>query len=99
MIRPVHVRMARAGLGWKLEDLGRRSGVNLNTISRFEAGKDILSGSLHQMELALRDAGVVILEGEEGPGIRLSGGEPQLHRPSKRGSRKRARKTVTPREE
>ena len=96
MIRPVHVRMARAGLGWKLEDLGRRSGVNLNTISRFEAGKDILSGSLHQMELALRDAGVVILEGEEGPGIRLSGGEPQLHRPSKRGSRKRARKTVTP---
>ena len=45
--------MARAGLGWKLEDLGRRSGVNLNTISRFEAGKDILSGSLHQMELAL----------------------------------------------
>ena len=41
---------------------------------------------------------VVTLEGEEGPGIRLSGGEPQLHRPSKRGSRKRARKTVTPRE-
>jgi transcriptional regulator with XRE-family HTH domain len=62
MIRAGHLRMARAGLGWNLQDLAKRSGVNANTISRFEIGRDILTGKLHRLEQTLREAGVDFLD-------------------------------------
>jgi transcriptional regulator with XRE-family HTH domain len=63
MIGPQHLRMARAGLGWTLIDLSERSGVNPNTISRYEQGQEGLVGKLRKLEAALQAAGVVFIEG------------------------------------
>ena len=64
MIGPQHLRMARAGLGWTLIDLSKRSGLNPNTISRYEQGNEGMVGKLRKLEAALRAAGVVF--GEDG---------------------------------
>ena len=64
MIGPQHLRMARAGLGWTLIDLSKRSGVNPNTISRYEQGQEGMVGKLRKLEAALRAGGVVF--GEDG---------------------------------
>jgi transcriptional regulator with XRE-family HTH domain len=61
--------MARAGLGWTLLDLAERSGINPNTISRFEVGRDILSGKLHRLEDTLRSAGVVFHDDDTKIGV------------------------------
>jgi transcriptional regulator with XRE-family HTH domain len=62
MIGPAQVRMARAGLRWTLIDLGKKSGVNPNTINRFEMGVGINSKKLRQIEAALLKAGVTFSE-------------------------------------
>src|ERR1700676_2247517 len=62
LIGSTHLRMARAGLGWTLVDLSNRSGVNPNTISRFESGRGILSSKLARLEAALRTAGIVFID-------------------------------------
>lgn len=62
MIGPQHLRMARAGLGWTLIDLSKRSEVNPNTISRYEQGQEGMVGKLRKLEAALRAAGVVFAE-------------------------------------
>lgn len=59
MIRPIHARMARAALEWTVRDLEKKSGVGRNTISRYEAGHDILASSLESLETVLKDAGIV----------------------------------------
>jgi transcriptional regulator with XRE-family HTH domain len=64
MINAQHLRMARAGLGWTLKDLAKRSGINPNTISRYEQGQEGMVGKLRKLEAALKAAGVVF--GEDG---------------------------------
>ena len=78
MMRPAHLRMARAALQWTLQDLEEKSGVGRNTISRYEAGYDIMASSLESLEQVLSDAGVVFFEDDRtyGTGIRL-----RKHRP------------------
>jgi transcriptional regulator with XRE-family HTH domain len=73
MIRPVHLRMARAALGWSLKDLAGKADVNINTISRYEAGSQVMSGTIAKLESVLLKEGVLFLEdeGELGPGVRL----------------------------
>ena len=61
-MRPSHCRMARAALNWALRDLEKKSGVNRNTISRYESGKEILSGSLRTLERVFVDAGITFVE-------------------------------------
>ena len=63
MIGPQHLRMARAGLGWTLIDLSEHSGVNPNTISRYEQGQEGLVSKWRKLEAALQKAGVVFIEG------------------------------------
>jgi transcriptional regulator with XRE-family HTH domain len=72
-MRPIHLRMARAALGWTLKDLADRAKVNLNTISRYEAGNEILSGTMHKIEGVLRSEGVVFVDEDEDfqPAIRV----------------------------
>ena len=63
---------ARAGLGWNLQGLSDRAGINPNTISRFESGKDILLGKLRRLEEVFSEAGVeFIAENGGGAGVRL----------------------------
>ncbi len=75
MIRPIQSRMARAALGWTLRDLAERARVNKNTVARFEAGREILSGALASIEKVLTDEDVVFVDedGDLGPTIRLKG--------------------------
>jgi transcriptional regulator with XRE-family HTH domain len=62
MISAQHLRMARAGLGWTLIDLSEHSGVNPNTISRYEGGQEGLVSKWRKLEGALQAAGVVFIE-------------------------------------
>ena len=72
-MRPVHLRMARAALGWTLKELADKAGVNMNTISRYEAGAEILSGTMEKLEQVLRAEGVVFIDEdlEYHPSIRI----------------------------
>ena len=73
MIRPLHLRMARAALGWSLKELAERAEVNMNTISRYESGSQVMSGTISKIEAVLVREGVIFLDddGELGPGVRL----------------------------
>jgi len=68
MIHPEQLRMARAGLGWTLQDLAGRAGVNPNTISRFEQGRDVMAGKLRRIEATLAAAGVRFIDDSSGLG-------------------------------
>ena len=72
-MRPIHLRMARAALGWTLKELGDKAGVNMNTISRYEAGSEILSGTMEKIEVVLRGEGVIFLDEDADyyPAIRI----------------------------
>ena len=73
MLLPLHIRMARAALGWNLKDLAERAGVNINTISRYEAGSQIMSGTIAKIETVLQKEGIVFFDddGKLGPGVRM----------------------------
>jgi transcriptional regulator with XRE-family HTH domain len=73
MMSPSQFRMARAGLGWTLGDVAEKAGVNLNTVSRFESGREILSGTLERLERVLLDEGVNFINesADGGAGVRL----------------------------
>jgi transcriptional regulator with XRE-family HTH domain len=77
-MQPIHVRMARAALGWSLSDLADKSKVNLNTISRYEAGREVLSGTIDKLEKVLESAGIAFIQEDDlgGPGIRMQ--KPQM---------------------
>ena len=79
MILPVQLRMARAALDWTVRELSDRTGVNKNTISRFESEKDILAGSLRKIEKALLEAGIQFIDADDeyGPSIRVSEDRPK----------------------
>jgi transcriptional regulator with XRE-family HTH domain len=65
--------MARAALGWSLSDLADKSKVNLNTISRYETGREVLSGTIDKLEKVLESAGITLIQQDDvgGPGIRM----------------------------
>ena len=73
MLSPTHVRMARAALNWTLKELEAKTGVNKNTISRYEAGAAILTDTLQRIERAFKAAGVIFIDEDDdhGPGNRL----------------------------
>lgn len=68
MMRPIQLRMARAALNWTVRDLEERSEVGRNTISRYEAGNDILASSLEKLEKVLIDEGIVFFDGDRSYG-------------------------------
>lgn len=49
--------MARAGIGWRAQELADNAGVGYATVARFEAGAAIASGSLAKLQAALEAAG------------------------------------------
>ena len=73
MMRPVQLRMARAALNWTVRDLEERSLVGRNTISRYEAGNDVLASSIEKLEEVLTDEGIIFFDGDRtyGTGIGL----------------------------
>jgi transcriptional regulator with XRE-family HTH domain len=64
--------MARAALGWRTTDLARAANVGLNTVNRFEAGRDARMSSVEKLRSALEAAGVAfIAENGGGLGVRF----------------------------
>jgi transcriptional regulator with XRE-family HTH domain len=76
MMLPEQVRMARAALGWTLKDLAIKADVNVNTISRYEAGSEILTGTMQRIEEVFKEAGVIFIDetDEFRPSIRIRKG-------------------------
>jgi transcriptional regulator with XRE-family HTH domain len=64
--------MARAALDWRTTDLARAARVGLNTVNRFEAGRDARISSVEKLRSALEAAGIVfIAENGGGEGVRF----------------------------
>jgi transcriptional regulator with XRE-family HTH domain len=57
-----------------VREIEEKTGVNKNTVSRYEAGRDILASALQKLEKLFLDAGIIFLDEDksEGVGIRLS---------------------------
>lgn len=64
-------RMARAGIGWSLDDLAERSGVARRTIARFEAGESVKLETVESLRAALVKGGALLVEVEGRPGVTL----------------------------
>jgi transcriptional regulator with XRE-family HTH domain len=87
--------MARAALGWTIQELADKAKVNLNTVSRYEAGREVKSGTLASIEAALIDAGVSLIfeDAQGGVGVRLTRALTQrLREPAKTRDGHRSRK-------
>jgi transcriptional regulator with XRE-family HTH domain len=70
-------RMARAALGWSLDDLAAAAKIGRATIARFETGTDARSETVSALKSAIEAAGVTIIAGGEvsksgGPGVRFT---------------------------
>jgi len=64
--------MARAALDWRTTDLARAASVGLNTVNRFEAGRDARISSVDKLRSALEAAGIAfIAENGGGVGVRF----------------------------
>lgn len=75
MITPAQIRMARAGLRWTIQDLGKHSCVSTRTIKRIEAVDTILSANIStliKIKTCLEKEGVEFIgTADDRPGIRL----------------------------
>lgn len=71
--RSDRIRIARISIPplalMTVRELANRAGVNKNTISRYEAGHEIVSSALHSIEAVLRAEGVTFLEDERALGV------------------------------
>jgi transcriptional regulator with XRE-family HTH domain len=71
-VRPMNItqcRMARAALGWTLDDLASASGVGRRTVAKFEAGGSILPGKLEAMRAAFVQEGIAFENGGKRAGV------------------------------
>jgi transcriptional regulator with XRE-family HTH domain len=58
MLDGTQSRMARAALGWSLPDLADRTGLHVNTLSKFEGGSDAKRSTLEKLWTAYVKEGV-----------------------------------------
>ena len=71
-MNPTQCRMARAATGLGVRDLANAAKVSPNTIARLERGEELRPATLAAIRAALEEAGVVLLDANEGgPGVRL----------------------------
>ena len=70
---PDQARMARAALKLTVRDVERLTGVNKDSVSRYEAGKEILATAFQKLEKLFLEAGIIFLDEEAsgGAGMRL----------------------------
>jgi transcriptional regulator with XRE-family HTH domain len=69
------IKMARAALGWSIEQLADRTEVSSRTIKRIEAQSGspaATAANLRLIRTTLEDAGIEFIgDATEGPGVRL----------------------------
>lgn len=73
MLTREQVKMARAALGWTVQDLAAEAGLAGNTVSRYENGTDAYGETLVKLQRALEAGGVDFIDEDDegGPGVRL----------------------------
>jgi transcriptional regulator with XRE-family HTH domain len=72
--------MARAALNWSSADLAHAANVGVNSVNRFETGRDSRISTVEKLRSALEAAGVVfIAENGGGAGVRLRETNPRKH--------------------
>ncbi|HTK35603.1 MAG TPA: helix-turn-helix transcriptional regulator [Caulobacteraceae bacterium] len=74
MLTAAQIRAARALLGWSQPALAKASGISLPTIVRMEGRQGpgrSSAANVDAVRRALETAGVVFLDGDDGPGVRL----------------------------
>jgi ribosome-binding protein aMBF1 (putative translation factor) len=63
VMRPEHIRAARAWLGWQQAELAARARVSLSTVRDFEKGRHTpIANNISAMRKAIEGAGVKFLE-------------------------------------
>ncbi len=62
-------RMARAGLGWSLDDLAAQSGVARRTIAKFEGGGNVLPAKVETLRQCFVRQGVEFINGGKRTGV------------------------------
>jgi transcriptional regulator with XRE-family HTH domain len=64
--------MARAALDWSTTDLARAANVGVNSVNRFETGRDSRISTVEKLRSALEAAGILfIAENGGGAGVRF----------------------------
>ena len=58
----VQCRMARAALGWTLDDLAAASGVGRRTVARFEAKESVLPARAQKLRQAFEAHGILFID-------------------------------------
>lgn len=71
-LTPEACRAARALLGWTVRELGERTGIAFETISKYENGRPMRDANKAALAVVFDAAGVDILNGDA-PGARLRG--------------------------
>ncbi len=61
--------MARAGIGWRAQDLADAAGVGYATVARFEAGAAIAPDTLAKLVAALEGGGAAFTAGKGRVGV------------------------------
>lgn len=70
-MNPAQCRMARAGLGLSLVDLGKSAGVRTMTISKFERGLTVVPERVEALRAALVSQGAEFINGGKSVGVRV----------------------------
>ena len=72
MITGLQIKLARTALGLTVRELGKRTGITANTISRYENGADALGSTIQKLGDLLESEGVEFIpENGGGVGVRL----------------------------
>jgi transcriptional regulator with XRE-family HTH domain len=61
--------MARAALGWSLDQLAAASGIGRRTVAKFEAGGNVLPENVEAMRAALVAQGIIFENGGKRAGV------------------------------
>jgi transcriptional regulator with XRE-family HTH domain len=67
---PVQSKMARAALGWRMEDVAKAAKVAAGTVVRFEAGEELKPRTVEAIQLAYESAGVEFTN-SDAPGVKV----------------------------
>lgn len=62
-------RMARAALGWTLDELAHQSGISRRTIAKFEQGANVLPETMEKLRSTFAAAGVGFTNGGKRAGV------------------------------
>ena len=74
LITGQHSKMARAALNWGVRNLSSAAGIGVNTVTRFESGRNVTIETIKKIQTALEKAGIeFIASNGGGPGVRLRG--------------------------